>query len=172
MVSKFVGWTLTVFILISAVPAYSQTAEETVAFMMYGYDKPLRHGDKRFNLNVVKKDNCRYLVEAEFFDRVIKTLFDFSNLSEYEVKFISAHTSPPNPADPVQGGPTFTPAHLKITARGQNLFTWVARLKRSGQEANGKGNEWQIIAETCCSIERLKKAETFFRSNFCKGRAF
>jgi hypothetical protein len=66
MLSKF-GRIIAAVTLLLPTSAWSQTAEETVAFMMYGHElgKLWQKGDAVKTLNVVKNDNCHYEVKAE-----------------------------------------------------------------------------------------------------------
>jgi hypothetical protein len=158
---RYLGYIIGVLVLFCFATARAQTAEESVAYMMFDYQlggslrgDPVREEYDFGHFHVIKKDNCRYIVEAGKPDSwSFKVFVDFSNLAEYKVEV----------------GPEKI---LYIIASGRNLFTMLFHDKQSGRDEKREGDRWERGVAVHASVDRLKKAEAFFRSNFCKGRAF
>lgn len=142
--------------------ASAQTAEEAVLMMVFGLDLATAAGSKHpyaMPIRIKKVTNCKY--DALFFlddpEPVMALNLDFSELLPYSVI-------------PDANQPTlFVPVLV-----GTDLVVIKTRDKKSGDlEVMSRGDTLEnFLHGNNQPKARLEAAAEYFRSTFCKGRAF
>jgi hypothetical protein len=138
--------------------ANAQTAEESVLFMLFGYEKsnPKLLLDGHASLRRVS--DCKYVLTLDFGDGPAEVEMDFSNLQQY----VAARVGGPNMVRP--------------SVLGIRLFHFKGVDKRTGAPVEGYANTLPEVgihlAPFLASADRMEKAAAYFRTTFCKGRAF
>jgi hypothetical protein len=140
-------------------PAIAQTAEETAFFMVHGIEferlEQKVKSEGKGTLKFIKKNDCQYVLSSDSPEGTGESIFDFTNFRGYTLRTM-----------PV-GGST------NIVASGKGLVSIFVRYKKTGKEEKFSNDEWDISSlNNEVSLERLRKAEQFFRTKYCKGRAF
>jgi hypothetical protein len=159
---------IALFMLFFSSVAECQTAEETVLFILYGYEK--RQDNNRFPFNpktlkISRIDDCNYKILMDRQDLDIDTKqeehVDFSGVSEIVVRDFS---------------------HLDLSkecrgrsAVGIKIVDLIVHLRvLSPEEFRKETTQNGELTFVLCSVSqnRVERAVTYFRSNYCRGRAF
>jgi hypothetical protein len=138
--------------------AQAQTAEETVVFMLFGYEKENIDHPLAGKISIVRQTNCNYSIVIERLPQKLELTFDFSGLKEYQVR------RGPNGLDPIIVGNNI------LSVKGEdgalrNSDTFSATMLPGVRPMEALKIAWP-------SADRLEKAVAYFRMTFCKGRAF
>lgn len=118
--------------------------------MAFGLTTELPRDREGHTYLVKKLTNCTYEVTLTGPDKAVMVYLDFSGLHHY-----SARQLPGNPK------------LISITMEGKNLM--IVKEKGSGKKL-GREDAFTNFADQ--PPDRLEAAASYFRSNFCKGRAF
>jgi hypothetical protein len=179
----------TAVLVIAHWPAKAQSAEETLWFILFGFDTevhknaPLSRTDihqlspNRWSIasssplgsfvNEVEiladpNNKCSYSVDVYDEKSTLqqRNFFDLSKVSSYKANSSSL------PA-PFGEGPSVT----NIEMSGNSLYTRYARDPGTGKVVGTTQNTWQRPLVDA-SGDRLQRAYNFFQDKFCKGRPF
>jgi hypothetical protein len=146
------------FVFLGPAVARAQTAEETVLYMIFGYEKDNVKHPFRGNITIKQQSSCKYLIVLDGLasKAKIEYSFDFSNLKQYAATQVDRERAVP-------------------FILGDNIVQ-VRVIDQTGKSEESRGNSFQEagagIFPFPASAVRMEKAASYFRSNFCKGRAF
>jgi hypothetical protein len=135
--------------------ARAQTAEETVLFMVLGYEKDSPTRPINLSISIQKTSNCKYFISTKFNGKTEELAFDFTSLKEYRIV------------------PEDYGRRTRVIINGSDLFAVKERNTVTGLVNERRENVFSTSwPSSVASTERLQTAVTYFRANFCKGRAF
>jgi hypothetical protein len=154
-----------------SIPASAQTAEETIIFMLYGYEK----GDSGWypfdvnTLEINRETECRYKIS--FVDNVTtdedikqEMTVDFSGVSDATIKDVSQAYKAPPFSLPDKDLPA---VYVKFIGVRVHISTLDPPKLR--KELDRKDAEFLTLRRP---LRRVERAVEYFRSTYCKGRAF
>lgn len=142
----------------------AQTAEDAVLMMVFGLDQAAASSPSNTfgkPIRLTKKANCWYdaTFPGDTADAELTMSLDFTELQNYSVQ---AHSRDPRLSVPV--------------IIGKNFIVMKSLDRKTGQvQELGRADRLdQVLAERGYPQPRarLEAAASYFRANFCKGRAF
>ena len=141
----------------------AQTADETILFLLFGYEKgiwAIPYADKLAVPDVQRVNDCKFSISVIHKNRESEILtVDLSQVSEIIAR--DADVSALHDAFP--GKPV-----TKVEIVG--IQTQLKIRQTNGDTKESIENEW--IRILLLPIERIQRASAYYRSTFCKGRAF